>query len=117
MRLIALANCWTHGTMKTYSGCIKAIRKFEHVAVNVLVMPALLRQPTHEAIPLMWLPEQYSLRKAVKQIDPGKIQTILQGTLCQFRSAAAQHLAWHQIISDPAAAYYDKQCRLIGGPI
>jgi hypothetical protein len=65
MHLIDLANCWTHGTMKTYFGCIKAIRKFEQVfAINVIETPALLQPPTHEAIPLMWLQEQYSIRKA-----------------------------------------------------
>jgi hypothetical protein len=118
MRLIDLANCWTHGTLKTYSGRISTIRKFERVfSLRVLATPSMVRPPTHEAIPLMWLQEQYSLRKSSRQIDPSKVETISHGTVRQFRSAAAQHLAWRQVVTDPAGAYYDRQKRLIGGPI
>lgn len=114
MRLIDMANYWSQGSIKTDASKFSAISKFERTFnVQVFPVPVLKKPPTSQSILLMWAQEFHSLRRRPSRNDPHSDTHISFATIRQIRSAAAQHLTWQHIITDPDTAFLDQRRKLI----
>jgi hypothetical protein len=118
MRLIDMANYWSQGSIKTYASKFSAIARFERTfGVTVFPSPTLTKPPTGQSILLMWAQEYHSLRRRPSNTDPHSDTHVSFGTIRQIRSAAAQHLTWQYIITNPDTAFIDQRRKLIMGPV
>jgi hypothetical protein len=113
-----MSNYWSQGSIKTYASKFSAIARFERTfGITVFAAPSLTKPPTGQSIVLMWAQEFHSLQRRPSNKDPHSDTHVSFATIRQIRSAAAQHLTWQHIITNPDTAFLDQRRKMIMAPV
>ena len=118
MRIIDMAHNWAPKTTSNYAGKLRTIQRFEtRYRTVVLRRPRLLTPPISEAIPLMWAEQECSLqlrrRERFAELPPNDNGRVGYDTVRHYRSAAAHHHTWCNLVLHPGKIVLDGNHRPI----
>lgn len=117
MRILDMAHYWSKGTHSAYQTKLRAIQQFSSMyGVPILKTTPLSRPPATSDIPLLWCQEAYSLREPSARRARQDELFVSYAAVRQLRAAASQFYAWDMLVTNPGAAFMNRERRVIALP-